>query len=208
MKRVCDVLLSLICLVACAPFMLLIAAAVLLIDGVPVLFRQVRVGRNMQPFTLIKFRTMRVVPAGGAITVGADPRITRLGRWLRSSHLDELPQLLNILSGRMSFVGPRPEIPEFIDREDPLHQEVCSVRPGLFDAATLAWSDEAKILAQANDWREYYRQTVLPDKLARSRAYLAKRSIRSDVAVTARIIAGMLGIGNSTRAAARRLPPA
>ena len=158
----------------------------------------------MRPFTLIKFRTMGAAPAGAAITIGADPRITRFGRWLRSSHLDELPQLLTILLGRMSFIGPRPEIPEFIDPRDPLHREVCSVRPGLFDTATLAWLDEAHILAQTTDWREHYRQVILPDKLTRSRAYLSSRSIVSDVFLTFQMLAALLGADGPRKPEASR----
>lgn len=187
MKRAFDLLLAAVALAAMAVPMLLIAAAIGLVDGWPVLFVQERIGRGMRPFRLLKFRTMRWSPAGGNdLTVGEDPRTTRLGRWLRRRRLDELPQLLNILAGQMSFVGPRPEVPRFVDAADPLWREVCLVRPGLVDPATLAWLDEAEALARADDWEAHYRRVILPDKLARSVQYIRHRCLLADV----RLLAG------------------
>ena len=119
--------------------LLFVAVLILLTDGAPVFFKQVRIGQYGRPFILWKFRTMRdVEEVGASLTLGNDARVTRLGSWLRHTHIDELPQLLCIFRGEMSFIGPRPEIPEFVDLNDPLQSRVLQVRPGLVDRATLA----------------------------------------------------------------------
>ena len=115
------------------------------------------------------------------LTVGDDPRITISGRWLRRYHLDELPQLFNIFLGHMSFIGPRPEIPEFVDMNDPVQQQVYNVRPGLFDTATLEFIDEARILNEVEDWKQYYRNVILPKKLGLSLSYIKVRSVKMDL---------------------------
>jgi len=182
MKHLFDLTLAAVLLVLAAIPMAVIALIVKFQDGSPVLFRQIRIGRGMRPFRLVKFRTMRSAGSGDAsVTVGADPRITGLGCWLRKYRLDELPQLLNILVGQMSFVGPRPEIPEFVDADNLIQHVVCQVRPGLVDPASIYWLGEAQLLGQVENWREYYRTVILPDKLARSLDYLNNRSMQSDV---------------------------
>jgi lipopolysaccharide/colanic/teichoic acid biosynthesis glycosyltransferase len=175
--RILSLAFALICLMLVAVPMLVIAVAIWIFDGRPIFFRQTRIGRDMKPFRIYKFRVMREqAPSAWAITIRDDPRITPVGLWLRRHHLDELPQLLNILRGEMSFVGPRPEIPEFVDTNDPIQQRVCQVRPGLFDSATLHWRDEAKMLDGMGDWQEYYRTVILPDKLQRSLQDIQVRS--------------------------------
>jgi lipopolysaccharide/colanic/teichoic acid biosynthesis glycosyltransferase len=189
MKRLFDLALSIILLIIIFVPMILIWLTIRTVDDPPTLFRQIRVGRFMKPFKIIKFRTMRTTDQSNQfLTVGDDPRITISGRLLRRYHLDELPQLFNIFLGHMSFIGPRPEIPEFVDINDSVHQQVYNVRPGLFDVATLHFLNEAKILSEVEDWREYYQNVILPKKLELSLNYIKTRSIKSDICLIYKII--------------------
>lgn len=182
MKRIGDILFSVLLLLILAIPFALIGTLVLITDGSPVFFRQVRIGRNLNPFIIWKFRTMhRDLKEEYSLTIGSDSRITPLGRWLRRRHLDELPQLFNILRGEMSFIGPRPEIPEFIDPNDPLHQNAGRLYPGLFDPATFIYFNEADVLAKVDDWHNYYSRVILPNKLKRSLQYAAIRTWKSDI---------------------------
>jgi len=193
MRRLVDLFLAMVCLAVAAIPMAVIALAIRIFDGAPVLFGQERIGRGLAAFPVCKFRTM--APAGprdDSITVAGNQRITRLGAWLRRYRLDELPQFFNILAGEMSFIGPRPEIPEFVDPDNPVQREVCRVRPGLIDSATLHWLDEAEVLAGADDWKEYYRTVVVPDKLARSLADIGTRSLGNDLKLLGRVAAAVL----------------
>ncbi len=161
-------------LVAAAPFLCLIAIAVWGEDRGPVLFRQIRVGRFGQRFTMLKFRSMRARP-GLPLTCKGDPRVTRVGLFLRRYKLDELPQLWNIVRGEMAWIGPRPEVPEFVDMDDPLWQQVLQWRPGLADAASIAYRNEEQLLAAASDPRDYYRREILPRKLRLSIEHSLRR---------------------------------
>lgn len=161
------------------------ALAIKLDSPGPVLFVQQRVGRNFRPFGIYKLRTM-VADApmrGGQITFGADPRITRVGRWLRKTKLDELPQLANVLLGHMSLVGPRPEVPRYVEmfRED--YTCVLSVRPGLTDAASVKYRDEAGQLASSPDPEREYSERILPDKIALARQYIAGATFAGDLGI-------------------------
>lgn len=172
-----------------APLFLAVSVWVKLDSPGPVLFRQTRVGRFGVPFTIHKFRTMRVEP-GSAITVGEDPRITRSGRFLRASKLDELPQLWDVLRGAMSLVGPRPELPRYVELYPAdLRERVLSVRPGITDPASLAFSHEAELLAAAADPEREYREVVLPAKLSLSAEYASRASVATDL----RLILATLG---------------
>lgn len=182
-KRSMDALLSLVGLIAFSPVLLLAALAVKLSSRGPVLFRQERVGRNFQPFRILKFRTM-VVDApklGAQITAGADPRITPVGRFLRKWKIDELPQLFNVLIGDMSLVGPRPEVPRYVEmfRED--FRYILVVRPGITDPASIKYRDEAEVLANSSDPERMYVERILPDKLAIAREYVRSASISRDI---------------------------
>lgn len=172
-----------------SPLMLSLAVAVWLDSGRPVLFRHRRVGRNGRTFELLKFRSMVVNHGGPALTRRGEARITRAGAWLRRWKLDELPQLINVLRGEMSLVGPRPEVPEYVDLSDPLWQRVLEARPGITDPASLAFRNEEALLAAAENVEEYYRAVILPRKLALSAAYLEKRSFFSDVGMLFRTVA-------------------
>ncbi len=180
-KRLFDIVCSALGLLLLAPLLLLAAAWVRLDSPGPALFRQTRVGRHGVPFTIHKFRTMRVAP-GAAITVGEDPRITRSGRFLRASKLDELPQLWDVLRGAMSLVGPRPELPRYVAfYPAELRERVLSVRPGITDPASLAFSREAELLAAAADPEREYVDVVLPAKLKLSAEYAAQATLSADL---------------------------
>ncbi len=167
-------------LVILSPLLLLLVLALWIVQGRPILYRQQRVGRKGKLFTLYKFRTMRPAP-GRQITVGGDPRITPIGRWLRKTKLDELPQLWNILRGDMSIVGPRPEVPKYVDLNDPVWQRVLSVRPGLTDLASLVFIHEEEVLARFPDPEQAYKQIILPRKLKLNLRYVERQSLCLDL---------------------------
>ncbi|WP_119354865.1 sugar transferase [Azohydromonas sediminis] len=195
-KRVFDLAVASVLLVLLAPLMLAIAAWVRLDSPGPALFRQERVGRGGRVFRIHKFRTM-VVDApqrGPALTVGDDARITRAGRWLRRHRLDELPQLIDVLKGDMSLVGPRPEVPRYVAHYPPaLRDEVLALKPGLTDPVSLAHLDESARLAQAADPEREYVEVLLPHKLELSLAYARRATVFSDLGVLWRTAAALLG---------------
>ena len=195
-KRLFDITLSLLALVLLCPLLLAVALWVRLDSQGPVLFRQQRVGRGGRLFGILKFRTMQVnaEAAGLQITVGQDPRITRTGRWLRRSKLDELPQLLNVLRGEMSMVGPRPEVPRYVALY-PADQRatVLSVRPGITDLASLALRDESTLLARSADPERTYVEEILPTKLRYACDYVRQRSLWLDLRIIARTAMILLG---------------
>lgn len=173
-------------LVAFSPLLLVLVVAVRLGSPGPAFFRQQRVGRGGRLFTLVKLRTMRQQPAGATasyVTASGDPRITRLGRLLRATKLDELPQLWNVLRGELSFVGPRPEVPSLVDLGDPRWVRVLETRPGLTDPVTLRLRNEEELLARAPDRETFYRRVLQPWKLAGYIEYLERRSPSSDLRV-------------------------
>lgn len=164
-----------------SPLLAGIAVAIRLKDGCPVLFRQTRAGRGGRPFGLLKFRTMRHNAEGPRLTGGGDQRVTRLGRFLRAYKLDELPQLWNIVLGDMSFIGPRPEVFDFVDLGDPVWHAVLSVKPGITDLATLLYRNEEQMLAGSANPVKEYRESILPAKLALNLEYLSRRSFAADL---------------------------
>ena len=176
------------------PALVLIALAVKLSSPGPVIFRQVRVGQDGLPFVILKFRTMRVGSDRGTVNVSpaGDPRVTRVGRFLRSSHLDELPQLVNVVRGDMRLVGPRPETPEFVARYDDTERRVLEVKPGFVGPSTLAFMDEADRLAQADDPAEYYERVLLHERVREDLRYLDERSAAYDMRLLARHAAALL----------------
>ncbi len=182
-KRGFDVLASLTGLVLLSPVLAVVALAIKLTSPGPVFFRQERVGRGFRRFEILKFRTM--VPdapkLGGQLTAGEDPRITRVGRLLRKTKLDELPQLINVLKGDMSFVGPRPEVPRYVEifRDD--YRELLTVRPGITDLASLKYRDESEVLGRSSDPETTYVEQVLPEKIALGKQYLRRSSLWFDV---------------------------
>lgn len=195
LKRCFDVLSSLFVLFFLWPFFLLTALLIKLEDAGPVFYLQERVGINGTLFKIFKFRTM-VIDAdkkGLKITVGMrDPRITRIGYYLRRFKLDELPQLLNILKGDMSVVGPRPEVKRYVDIYNQEQKEVLSVRPGLTDYASLEYIDENKILAKAVDPEREYIQVIMPAKLALNLRYIHEQSFWLDMKLIFKTFAKIL----------------
>ena len=182
-KRTLDLLASGCGLIVLSPLLLLAALAVKLDSPGPVLFVQQRVGRNFRNFGILKFRTM-VTDAeqrGGQITFGADPRITRFGRILRKTKLDELPQLWNVVRGEMSLVGPRPEVPRYVEMYREEYAYVLSVRPGLTDLASVKYRDEAEQLAGCADPAKEYAERILPDKIALARQYIDTATLAGDM---------------------------
>src|SRR5215831_2733309 len=150
-RRLFDAVCALPGLLLLSPVFLLIALLILWDDGAPVLFSQIRIGRKGRPFRIWKFRTMRVAAIGSSITASGDARITATGAMLRRYKLDELPQLFNVLKGDMSLVGPRPEVPEYVQLEEPIWQAVLQVRPGVTDLATLIYRYEESLLGTSGD---------------------------------------------------------
>jgi lipopolysaccharide/colanic/teichoic acid biosynthesis glycosyltransferase len=186
-KRLFDIVVSALALLLLALPLALVALWIKLDSPGPVFFRQQRVGRHGVPFSIHKFRTMRSNAGGLALTVGDDVRITRAGRWLRRTRLDELPQLLDVLAGHMSLVGPRPEVPRYVAHYPPdLRERALAVRPGITDPASLDHLDEAALLAAAADPEREYIERILPAKVAQAAAYAERATLRSDLTVLAR----------------------
>lgn len=202
-KRVLDVAVAGAALAVSAPLLLAAAAAIKLETPGPVLFAQTRTGRGRVPIRTLKLRTM-VADAervGPAITAGGDPRVTRVGRWLRRTKLDELPQLWNIVRGEMSLVGPRPEVPRYTETYPPAWQKLFEVRPGVTDAASLTFHDEESLLARANDREAAYTEILLPMKVQLSLEGVENQSVRNDLAVLVRTLRVMLRMPDARVAA-------
>lgn len=184
-KRGLDVMLSGTALLAAGPLIGAAGVAVYLETGLPILYRSRRLGRSGEPFDLLKLRTMhtRQDAAAPEVTAAVDPRITRVGRWLRDRKLDELPQLWNVLVGHISLVGPRPEVERYIKHYPQQYQEVLRVRPGLTDRATLEFIDEEAVLAAADDPEQHYIDVVLPQKIRHYQRYVRQASLREDLEI-------------------------
>jgi lipopolysaccharide/colanic/teichoic acid biosynthesis glycosyltransferase len=183
-KRLFDLTLASLALLLLSPLLLLFAVWIKLDSPGPVFFRQERVGRFGVPFRIHKFRTMAHDPAqrGPQITVGSDPRITRVGRWLRDHKLDELPQLIDVLQGSMSLVGPRPEVPRYVALYPAaLRDKVLSVRPGITDLASIEFRDENALLSKAADPEAEYIEVVLPAKLRYAAEYVDHATLGTDL---------------------------
>ena len=195
MKRTFDVGAAAIALVVLGPVLLVVAVVVLVDSGPPIFFRQWRIGRYGRPFRLLKFRSMRVQPREGCVNVSpaGDPRVTRVGGWLRNSHLDELPQLVNVLRGEMSLVGPRPETPEFVRLYNDEELGVLRIRPGIAGPSTLRFMDEAQRLARVADPADYYQQVLLHERVQSDLEYLDRSSLRYDIALLAHQLAALVG---------------
>jgi lipopolysaccharide/colanic/teichoic acid biosynthesis glycosyltransferase len=192
LKRSVDFALAGVLLAVSLPVILLAAVLIKLESSGPVIFCQSRMGRGFRRFTLLKLRTMDAGGDGSPITLGADPRITRVGRWLRRFKLDELPQLWNVLNGDMSLVGPRPVIPELTVEFKPAYCRLLEVRPGLTDPATIKYCREEQILALVPDPLEFFKTVVVPDKLGISQAYAREATVWSDLGVLAKTAFALL----------------
>lgn len=181
-KRIFDLFFTLIGLPFLLPFLAIIALMIKLEDGGPVFFIQRRIGYKGKPFYMWKFRTM-VIDAeknGSLITVGNDPRITRVGYFLRKYKLDEFPQLLNVLKGEMSLVGPRPEVEKYVMLYNSEQRKVLNIIPGMTDPASIKYVNENEILAQAKDPEKIYIEKVMPEKIKLNLEYAEKATCWSD----------------------------
>ena len=183
MKRVFDILMATIGLILLSPLFLLVAVLIKLDSPGPIFFRQERIGKRFRPFFIHKFRTMveNAAQIGTEITYGNDPRITRIGRLLRETKIDELPQIINVLKGEMSLVGPRPEIRQYVELFQRDYEEILKVRPGISDMASLKYSDEGSLLGNSRNPREEYISRVLPDKIRLAREYIKHSSLVFDL---------------------------
>lgn len=187
-KRILDILGSGSGLVIFSPVMVLIAVAIKFDTSGPVFYCQERIGKGFRPFRLYKFRSM-VVGAdqqGLQLTAGADVRITRIGRWLRRTKFDELPQLLNVLKGEMSLVGPRPEVRKYVEMFRDDFREILQIRPGITDYAAIAFRNEQADLAKYADPEKGYVNDILPRKIELYRSYLANLGILEDMKILLR----------------------
>jgi lipopolysaccharide/colanic/teichoic acid biosynthesis glycosyltransferase len=182
-------------LAALAPVLALVAAAVKLGDGGPVFFLQERVGLKGRRFRMWKFRTMSADPQAGGrpLTVGRDPRITRVGAFLRASRLDELPQLFNVVLGDMALVGPRPEVPRYVERYTPEQRRVLDFVPGITDLASIAYREEATLLAHSADPEATYMEVVVPEKIRINLEYAHRAGLLGDLRVIFATFAALLG---------------
>ncbi len=194
-KRIFDLMAAASGLLVLSPVFLVIAGAIVLGDGGAVFYRQIRVGRRGSRFRIWKFRTMRrdADRMGPGITVAGDARVTRVGRLLRRYKLDELPQLINVVTGDMSLVGPRPEIPHYVALYTPAQRRVLEVRPGITDPASLRYRNEEQLLAQALDPERHYREYCLPTKLTLNLEYLRTAGLFSDLKVIFLTLRALLG---------------
>jgi lipopolysaccharide/colanic/teichoic acid biosynthesis glycosyltransferase len=194
-KRAFDSLIALAGLLCLSPLFLVVAVLVKLDSPGPVFFKQERMGRGFRRFFIYKFRTMiQDAPLqGGPITFGRDPRITCVGRLLRKAKIDELPQLINVLRGEMSFVGPRPEVPRYVELFRSDYQEILQIRPGITDLASLKYRDEASLLGQSGNPEEEYLRRVLPDKIKLAKDYLRGASFCSDLSLILKTLLRLFG---------------
>jgi len=207
LKRLTDVVASALGLVVLSPVFVLAALAVRLSSPGPVLFRQTRVGQGGQPFDMLKFRSM--VPAaehaGPLVTARGDARVTAVGRWLRRGKIDELPQLVNVLRGEMTLVGPRPEVPRYVDLYRDRYAPILRHRPGITSPCALALLHEEHLLGEAEDPEGYYIDVVLPRKIEAYRSELAQQSFWRDVRTLAATVLPVRGLAPDPAVAVRSL---
>ncbi|HET9480545.1 MAG TPA: sugar transferase [Candidatus Polarisedimenticolia bacterium] len=198
LRRAVDLAVSFVLLAALSPLLLLAGLLVRLDSRGPALFRQTRVGKDGVPFTMYKFRTMRVATGAQPVTLGGrrDDRVTRLGRFLRASKIDELPQLLNVLRGEMTLIGPRAETPNFVEHFTPGQRKVLSVKPGLTGPGQILYTTtQAVQLEGAEDANRLYIEKILPEKLEWDLEYIRTRSVAGDLAILGRTLLVVLTLG-------------
>ena len=184
LKRIFDIILSLFGLIILLPFMLIIAIFIKLDSKGPVFFKQLRVTKNGREFKIFKYRTMRVgSDKYSQITVGKDDRITKIGSFLRKYKLDEIPQLINVLIGDMSLVGPRPEVPKYVALYTDEQKEILKVRAGITDYASIEFSNENDLLALEEDPEKAYIKKVMPKKIELNKKYISEISMLTDIKI-------------------------
>jgi|ERR1051326_368418 lipopolysaccharide/colanic/teichoic acid biosynthesis glycosyltransferase len=193
-KRSSDIIVSSLGLLFLSPLLVVSALLIKLDSRGPAFFRQERIGRSFQTFSIYKLRTMVADASekGGLLTAGRDSRITRVGRILRKSKIDELPQLINVLRGEMTLVGPRPEVGRYVDLFRHDYEEILGVRPGITDLASLKYRDESAVLAVAADPEQEYITRVLPDKIMLAKEYIRRSSFLFDISLLLKTVTKIL----------------
>jgi lipopolysaccharide/colanic/teichoic acid biosynthesis glycosyltransferase len=184
-KRIFDIIIAFFGLLVLLPFLLILALAILIDSPGGVFYRQVRVGKNEKPFRIFKFRSMRSgSDKKGLLTVGnADMRITSVGKFIRKYKLDEFAQLINVLIGDMSLVGPRPEVPKYVEMYNAEQKKVLQVKPGITDYASIEYSNENEMLANSKNPEKTYIEEIMPAKLALNKKYIENMSLKTDIQI-------------------------
>jgi len=191
LKRCIDIALRFLVLMLLSPILIAVVLAVRLCSGSPILFRQERIGLRFRRFYILKFRTMRVA-SGPSVTVAGDDRITRDGRFLRRTKLEELPRFGNVLRGDMSLVGPRPEIPEYVDLLREPYRTVLTVRPGITDLASIHFRNEEEVLSRTAEPLREYAERVLPAKLDLAEENIRTHTVLGDISILFRTAASIV----------------
>ncbi|MFK8038851.1 MAG: sugar transferase [Crocinitomicaceae bacterium] len=192
-KRFFDIISSITVLLVVSPFLLIISVLIILDSKGGVLYKQERIGKNLKPFYLLKFRSMKQESVKSSkITIGNDPRITKIGTFIRKYKIDELPQLINILKGEMSVVGPRPEVKEYVDLYSEEQLKVLLVKPGLTDFASIKYFREQDLLGNSDNPHQLYIEEIMPQKLELNLKYISKMGFRTDVLVIFKTLAKIL----------------
>ena len=193
-KRLFDIIASLIGIIILSPVLLLISLFIVFESGFPILYRQKRVGKDNKDFFLLKFRSMNNgADKKGLLTIGEkDSRITRVGYYLRKYKLDELPQLLNVLTGNMSIVGPRPEVRKYVDLYSDEQKKVLSVKPGITDYASMEYTNENEILAKSTEPEQLYIEEVMPKKLFLNQKYIQEMGLITDIKIIFKTISKII----------------
>ncbi len=190
MKRIFDIFFSFIGLLFLLPLFIIVGVLIKVDSKGPVFFRQERIGKDFSAFRIFKFRTMSMntKKKGSLVTVAGDKRVTKIGALLRKTKIDELPQLLNVLKGDMSLVGPRPEVKKYVDLFKAEYKELLTIKPGITDPASIQYSQEERVLALSQSWEDEYIKKVLPEKIRLSMTYVEDHNIFTDVKLILRTI--------------------
>ena len=183
LKRTFDILLSVSAIFLLFPFFLLVSFLIVIDSGFPIFFLQKRIGRGAKEFNIIKFRTMKTNKENITITVSDDSRITRIGKYLRKTKIDELPEIFNVLFGQMSFVGPRPDVKGYADKLKGANRKILALRPGITGPASLKYYNEEYILSQKSNPKKYNDEVIFPDKVKINMHYFHNRSFFLDLKI-------------------------
>jgi lipopolysaccharide/colanic/teichoic acid biosynthesis glycosyltransferase len=195
-KRAFDIVGAILGLVLFSPLFVIVGLLIKLDSHGPVFFRQERMGKGFRPFLIYKFRTMvqNSPKIAAPLTIGDDPRITRIGRFLRKTKIDELPQLINVLKGEMTFVGPRPEVRQYVELFRPDYEEILKMRPGVTDIASLKYEDEATVMGRFKNPEEAYINRILPDKIRLAKEYIRRSSLFFDLSLILKTVPKLFGL--------------
>ena len=182
-KRTFDIILSIFAIFLLFPFFLVVSFLIVIDSGFPIFFLQKRIGRGAKEFNIIKFRTMKTNNENITITVSDDSRITRIGKYLRKTKIDELPEILNVLFGQMSFVGPRPDVKGYADKLKGANRKILALRPGITGPASLKYYNEEYILSKKSNPKKYNDEVIFPDKVKINMDYFHNRSFFLDLKI-------------------------